>query len=461
MFEDVSLVTMVVGGLTSLLGLTTLVAISLRRVVPTNEVHIVQSANTTSSYGKDTGNGNVYYQWPTSMPVLGVTRIILPVSIFDIDLKGYEAYDRGRLPFMVDVKAFFRIADSNIAAQRISSAKELQGHLQAVVQGAIRSILATNDIETIMQDRSKFGTEFTAEVNGNLKEWGVATVKSIELMDIRDDKDSRVIRNIMEKKKSHIEMESRTEVAKNNKLAEIAEIEAKREVDLQNQAATQAVGLRKVEAQREVELQNQSALQSIKESERATKEKEMAVERVKQLRTAEITKDTLLVKAEQDKQVAILTAEANLESQRRSAEGVKLQGEAKANAEKALLLAPVEAQTTLAKEIGENISYQNYLITLKRVEAEQAVGIAQAEALTKADVKVISNTGSPSAGVKSVMDLFSSKGGTEVGAMLEGLAQTETGQNLISKFIGSVPPVVKDNSPAKALAAPKSNGKVQ
>jgi len=35
---------------------------SLRRVVATNEVHIVQTAGKATSYGKDTVNGNSYCQ---------------------------------------------------------------------------------------------------------------------------------------------------------------------------------------------------------------------------------------------------------------------------------------------------------------------------------------------------------------------------------------------------------------
>lgn len=422
------------------------VAITLRRVVSTNEVHIVQSAGKTTSYGKDTSNGNVYYEWPSFLPVLGVTKIVLPVSVFDLDLSAYEAYDKGRLPFVVDVKAFFRITASDVAAQRVASFEELHNQLKAVVQGAVRTILASNEIEEIMQGRSKFGKEFTEEVDGQLASWGVATVKSIELMDIRDHKDSRVIANIMEKKKSHIEMESRTEVAKNKQAASIAEIEAQKEVDLKSQSAKQAVGLRTTQNEREVALAQQEKTQAIKEQEKLTKEKEMNVLSVESVRRAEIDKEVQVVAAEKIKQTsvisaegvkatAVLKAEGDLESKRRESEGITLEGTARADAEKAMQLAPVQAQITLAKEIGSNKEYQEYLITIRKVEAAQAVGTEQAKALTAADVKVITNSGSPTAGLTSVMDLFSSRGGTEVGAMLEALGQSETGQALLSKVL--------------------------
>lgn len=435
------------GGAGLLAAAGTLIAISLRRVVPTNEVHIVQSSKKSTSYGAGTQNGNTYYEWPTSLPHLGVTKSVFPISVFDLDLAAYEAYDKGRLPFVVDVKAFFRITDSDIAAQRVASFKELHGQLQAIVQGAVRSILASNEIEEIMQGRGKFGKEFTDAVDGQLSNWGVQTVKSIELMDIRDHKDSVVIQNIMAKKKSHIEMESRTEVAKNRKLAEMAEIDARKEVDLQSQEAVQQVGLRTVEAERLVALQQESKTQAVKEQQRTTKEKEMAVLKTESVAKAEIASQVAQVQAEQSRKTAIIGAEAQkqtltlnaegaLEAKKREAEGITAEGLAQANAKEAMLLAPVNAQTTLAKEIGSNESYQKYLISLEKIKAEQAVGMEQAKALQAAEVKIISNSGKPSEGLKGVMDIFSSQGGTEIGAMLEGLANTDKGQELLGKFLG-------------------------
>lgn len=443
------------------LGIIVIAALFLRRVVPTNEVHIVQSAKKTTSYGKDTGNGNTYYDWPAWIPFIGVTKVSLPMSVFDLDLDSYEAYDKGRLPFVVDVKAFFRISDSNVAAQRVASFNELHNQLKAIVQGAVRVILASNDIETILQGRSTFGEQFTSEVAEQLTHWGVATVKNIELMDIRDSSQSHVIKNIMEKKKSHIEMESRTEVAKNQKTAQIAEIEATREVELQNQAAKQAVGLRTIDTEREVALQKQTAMQTVKVQEKITKEKEMDVIQVEQSKKAEIERGVQIIKAQQNKETAVIAAEASktatvlssegtLEAKRREAEGITLEGEAKANAEKAMQLAPVQAQITLAKEIGENKSYQEYLVTIRKVEASEEVGKAQAEALKAAQIKVIANSGDASSGMNSVLDVLSSKGGTQIGAMLEGLAQTDAGEKILSKL-----------TPAPEKPAGYTNGKVQ
>ena len=439
------------------------IAMFLRRVVPTNEVHIVQSGKSTVSYGKDHSSGNTYYEWPAWIPLVGIVKIVLPVSVFDEDLESYEAYDKGRLPFVVDVKAFFRITDSNVAAQRVSSFDELRNQLRAILQGAVRTILASADIEEIMQGRSQFGEQFTKEVEAQLTNWGVSTVKNIELMDIRDSTSSHVIKNIMEKKKSLIEMQSRIEVAENIKRANIAEIDAKRETDIQLQDALQKVGARTAEKEKEVGIANELAQQSIKEQARATVEKELAISRVKDVTQAEISKSVQIVKANQDKETAainkdmalirasqeketkilvaegektttILSAEGHLESKKRESEGIAVEGTAKAEAEKAMQLAPVQAQIVLAKEIGNNDAYQKYLVTIEQIKANQYVGIEQAKAISHADLRIIANSGTVENGMKSLMDIFSSAGGTQVGAMLEGFSQTEQGQKLMEKL---------------------------
>lgn len=450
---ETNIILLIVGVL--VLGLLTkfvLWILALRRVVATNEVHIVQSAKLTKSFGKDTEHGNSYYEWPSWLPIFGVSKITLPVSVFDLDLDAYEAYDKGRLPFVVDVKSFFRITDSNMAAQRVASFQELKDQLHAIVQGAVRTILASSDIEAIMQGRSVYGEQFTKEVSEQLSNWGVNTVKNIELMDIRDAKESFVIQNIMSKKKSAIEMESRTVVAENMRKAQIAEIEAKREIDMQSQQALETVGRRTAEKEKAVGIATELAQQEITEQQRTTKEKQMAVIKVAEVKQAEITKEVTLVQAQQQKETAViraegekqqtvLIAEGKLEEQKRTAEGIAVTGAAQAEAKKLMELAPVQAQIALAQEIGDNKGYQEYLITIRQVEANEKIGVEQSQALKAADVKIISNAGGPVAGMDSVMELFTSKGGTNVAGMLEALAQSTKGKALLDKLgVTATPP---------------------
>jgi flotillin len=431
-------------------------------------VHIVQRGSQTVSYGTKKSS-NVYYEWPGWLPKLGVTVRVLPVSNFDIELKRYEAYDKDRVPFVVDVKAFFHISDTNVAAEKVESFEELKGQLENVVQGAVRSILAKSKLEEIMEERSVFGKQFTEAVNVDLKNWGVEAIKSIELMDVRDADGSQVIHQIMAKRMSAIDMESRTEVAKNQKMAKQAELEAKKEIDVtaaqtekiagEAQAQSQqAIGIAKAESMKKTGIAEQESISDIAKAERSTAEQQMEVVKINQIKQAEIDRERAIIAAEQEKQKMEIQAQADkfrveteaaaiLEAKRKEAEAVKTVGTAEAEvimakgvseaeSRKAMELAGVTAQTTLAKEIGENKPYQEYLIKIKEVEVSQVIGVAQyesiAKALAAADLKLLINSGDVHSGIGKLTDLFTSKGASQLNGLIEGLKQTDEGKNLIS-----------------------------
>ncbi|MBP9717119.1 MAG: hypothetical protein KBD44_00175 [Candidatus Pacebacteria bacterium] len=425
-----------------------ILAILYRKVVSTNMVHIVQRGRTTMPYGTGLEGGNVYYRWPSWIPKFGVTVIELPVSNFDLSLDGYEAYDADRVPFMVDVTAFFRIDDTALAAQRVASIAELDAQLRQIVQGAVRKVLAGDKVDNIMLERSKFGEAFTAEVVEQLKQWGVEPVKSMELMDIRDGRDSKVISNIMAKKTSQIDMESRVEVANNKQKAETAEIDAQQAIDIRAQDAAQAVGQRTAEAKKQVGIADEQAQQEIKAQAAVTMERQMGIVQVEQVRQAEITKAQQVVAAEQDRETTVIIADGQLEAERKRAQGIEAVGVANAAAEKAMQLAPVEAQIVLAKEIGGNVGYQQYLMTIEGIKGYVVVGGKQAEALQKADIKVIANTGKPGEGMTNVMDLFTSKGGTHLASAVEAFAQSPLGQAIVGKVTNPAPAKVTDTAPS-------------
>jgi flotillin len=128
-------------------------------------------------------------------------------------------------------------------------------------------------------------------------------------------------------------------------------------------------------------------------------------------------------------------AEGQLAATLKNAEGIQAEGTAKAEAEKALLLAPVNAQLTLAKEIGENQSYQDYLIKIRNVEATEAVGKEMASAIKAADLKIIANGGDVQSGMSNLASVFSPAGGTSIAGMLSALGQTDEGKALVDGVI--------------------------
>jgi flotillin len=479
--------------------------LKLRVVVPPTEVHIVQSQSLGRvTYGQlktptPVSGGaqgemrpatgamqNTYYRWPTWLPRYGVQVSVLPLSIFDLDLKNYEAYDKERVPFTVDVKAFYCIENAALAAERIASIDALKKQLEASLQGAVRKILAEHAIEEIMQGRSVFGQKFTDEVGPDLKAWGVTPVKSIELMDIKDAAGQMVIEAISAKRISGIDKESRVAVAENKRAAQEAEIEASRQVELQEQDKIQKIGLRKAEVAKTTGIAQQEAQQQVAASERKTVESQMEVKREAAERAANIDKSVQVINAnrdkevqtidaernksvaeknaERDKNVAITNADAgkavkttqaqadkevliatsegkkteltnlaegNLAIATKEAQGIQAKGEAEGAAATAIALAPVTAQIKLQESIGTNQQYQDFVVRQRVVEKDEKVGIATAEAqgkaLASAKIKVLSNVGG---GASSL--------GQQLGSLLEGLNMTDTGNRILTR-LGAAP----------------------
>jgi flotillin len=299
-------------------------------------------------------------------------------------------------------------------------------------------------------------------------------------MDIRDAADSKVISNIMAKKKSHIEMESRVAVAGNMQTAQLAEVAAAQAVSIRNQESAEAVAVRTAAKTRTQGIAEQEARQAISEAQRLTATKEMAVLEVQNVRKAEIDRASNLVVADQQRQVAVISADANkqqrvisAEAQKESAvidaegtkqqkiltaegdkaqtalvaegnlvkaqlnaKGIEAEGAANGAAQTAVLMAPVTTQIALAEKIGSDAGYQTYLVSIRGIERDQAIGVAQAAALEKAEIKVIANAGNVTSGVTSAMDLLSSKGGTQLGAMVEAFKQTPAGAEVLRTLNG-------------------------
>jgi flotillin len=427
-------------GLIGFIALVVIIALLFRTVVKPNEVHIVQSRNKRKAYGNaarevsETSKAqNSYYNWPSPLPLIGNVVVKLPISIFDISLKSYEAYDCDKVPFSVDIFAQCVITTPLKAAQKISSFSELKEQLHKVLQGVVRATLSDDEVEKIMTGRKDLGDKFLTEANTQVEEYGVQAVY-LEFMNIEDADDTNVISNIQAKKKSAIEKDSRVEVAENKRIAKIKEIEAVRDSEVAGQEAAEAVGKRTAEKDKVIGVETQMANQEIKVQEKITKEKEMEVKKVEEVKSAEIEKQAKVVEANQQKETEIIIAEGHQSAEEKRGKAIKAIGEGEAEALKAKELAPVSAQIELAKAIEKMPEYQQYLLGIKKYEVSEVVDSKKAEALKSADVKVISTDGSAENGIKNVYDAFSAKGGAQIGAMIEAFAATADGKKILEKF---------------------------
>ena len=203
---------------------------------------------------------------------------------------------------------------------------------------------------------------------------------------------------------------------------------------------------------------DEKAKQAVSEQAKVTAEKNMEVLKVNEIKKAEINRDANIIKAEQDKAVTVknaeaskakielsaeadkkqieLKAEADLAKGLKEAQAIEAKGKAEAEAKKQMELAPVNAQIALAKEIGENQGYQDYLVRLEQIKALCEVGIEQAKNLGKANIKINAMSNDVPSGVSKVTDIFSPNGGLNLAGALETFTQSPLGSKVVEKFLG-------------------------
>lgn len=444
------------------IGLVLLVNIFFRVVVPTNEVHIVQSKKATTIYGK-WHEKSVYFRRPAWFPVLGIQRIVFPTTVFDITLDEYQAYDIWRVPFSVDIKAFFRVSDASLAAERIDNMQELIEQLEYVVQWAVRAILASVDIEEILWWRSEFGQRFTDEVREQLKrDRGIEVVKNIEFMDINDADWSNVVTDIQKKKESQIAKDSRVAIAENEKIAKMAEIDAAKLTEEKEQEKQKFVGIKTVESQKEVELARQLQLQEVQEAAKITKEREMSVLEVQEVQQAAINKQKEVIKAQETAEIQVIQADADKETQARDAEAelitkqreadaikaiweaeadkilqiaradaekIQTQWEAQAIATEKQEVALVAGKIKFMEELKNNTHYTQYLATIENIKAQEMVWVEQAKALQKANIKYVWTDGWK--GITWLSDLLTPSWLGTFGAGLDAFSEMMDGKTVV------------------------------
>ena len=387
------------------------ISMVFRKVVPTNEMHIVQRANSTTTYGKDQQGGNSYFNWYSWLPIIGIKRIILPATIFDITIDNYEAFDNGRVPFKVNVKGFFRIENFNLAAERLESMNELKEQLTAIVSSAIRVVLANKEINDILAERSSLGKEFMDAIIDDLKDFGVTCTKNIELMDITDSENSKIIYNIQKKKESEIERDARLAIALNEKEAKTKEIEANKAIEIAEAMKKQEVGKQNVAAEKNVKMEEEKANQEINEQKQITIEKEMSVLKTSEIEKAKIEKEKAEIEKAKEKEVKKLEAEAEAEAIKALAKGrqeaaendanaIIKKWEAEAKAKQVVLEAEavgelkkkeasVADQVKLYEVVSTNKEYIDFLLGIKAIEQHYEAEKIKGEALKWADIKYL------------------------------------------------------------------------
>lgn len=339
-------------------------------IVPANEAHVVITpskrfvASPFQQYRKNNGK-TAYWHFPSWLPFIGQQVRKLDLTIREIPIEQLT-YEKGQARYKLQSSLKFQIVDPELAALTFISDEDLVAQLEEVVRASVRAITVQFTVQDARSKKANVSKAIQEEIRDDLAAWGLKLV-NFQLVDFEDAPNTTVVSDISKRREAEISSETRTQIAIKEELARLREIEKDQKV-----------------AERE-----ESKKQKVAEQSKITREKEYEVKKVETVKQAEIDKEKAIVKANEEKEVAVIMKE----QKKLEGEGtrLKLEEEAKGNAaetrEKGIAEADAltEKQKALSKFDEESIKA---MVAEKVVEKDRAIGIANAEAMGKADVKI-------------------------------------------------------------------------
>jgi flotillin len=232
------------------------------------------------------------------------------------------------------------------AAERLLGLKseQIQELAKDILFGQLRLVIATMDIEEINADRDKFLINISQNVEQEMRKIGLKLI-NVNVTDIRDE--SGYIEALGKEAAAKAINEAKKSVAEQERFGEIGKAEANRDKDIRIAETVRDTRIRTADAnatavsgenQSKIVIANSDAERREREAE--AMRKAVAAEKVQQAkalqeayeaeRQAELTradrekatqKANVVVKAEIDKEKAIIDAEAEAETYRRRAKG--------------------------------------------------------------------------------------------------------------------------------------------
>lgn len=368
-------------GVLGTLGATVSCAFNWYTIVEPSEAHLIVTARNkivVSSDDKVSGSENkrAYFAIPSFIPYIGMTVRKMDITIKEI-MVTQETYEENQARFQVTSSTKYRITDVVRAAETFISTEELQKQLSDVIQSSVRAVTVKYNVESARAMKQEMETQIREEMTEDLAAWGLSLV-NFQLVNFSDTLDSKIISDISRRREVEIETTTREQNAEKEKVATMKEA-----------AATEESEKRQIQKEKVVGEQNQIKAQKISEMEKIAEEKRYEVERVKVIRQAEIDKAQAIVKAEEDKE----TSKIEKETKRLDGEGDRLRAEEIAKGKAAPireeLAAEAEGKTLLQaalREFGDDAI--RALVAEAIVEKDKAIGVATADALRYADLRV-------------------------------------------------------------------------
>ena len=282
--------------------------------------------------GKNKGAGKCIhgggtFVWPV---IQGYT--ILDMESFDLDVQLENGLSKQNIKVNLPCKVTLAIGKEEEkmrnAAIRLGdlSRDEKNGQLKGIIQGQLRQVVSTMDIEELISDRDGLRTRCMEAIAAPMSELGISII-NITISDISDE--AEYIMNLGKKAAQEAASRAKAQIAEQVKIGEVGVAQQEKEQAIQTseiqrdrnvEVATNA----KIEAEKTAEIEQQRATNVAK----ATREKQVnlrtiAREQAVQIRDQE--KQEEVSKRELQKEEAIAIAEQAAQEASTVAETEKLQ----------------------------------------------------------------------------------------------------------------------------------------
>lgn len=371
--------------LLAIIIMTVIFSFAWYRIVPPSEAHLVVTHSKRIVVSPDekvsTDGKKTYFAIPKFVPFLGRSIRVMDVTIKEL-IDRQETYEKNQARYEVKSSLKYRIENVKRAAETFTNDTELKEMLKEVVRASVRAVTVKYDVVEARANKQLMSNEITTQMTDDLAGWGLRLI-NFQLVDFQDTEDSNIISDISKRREVEIQSETRERNAEKIKQARIKEAESE-------EKAKQ----REIEKDRVVGEQLQIKNRLIAEKEKLAREQEFEVKRVEQVKQAEISKAEAIVKAEEtEKTEEIFKRQKKLEGEGdRARAEEQAKGDAAPIREKGIAeaLAKEKLQAALNKFKPDAI---RALVAEQIVEKDKAVGIAGAQALEKADLKVFAGDG--------------------------------------------------------------------
>jgi len=395
-------------------------------IAPANSAHVAVQRGRTRVFSSDkdcstlkgySSEGRAaYYKVPNFIPGAGMEVHDMSLEIQPINVPDFKAFDIDRARFLCDIMAYVAIQDPVEAAKRFGgNMKSLTDQVEKVVQAITRDSTTKKTIREIINDREGIIKEIKEPLTKAIANWGLS-LKDIELVEFKDAPGTHVISDISSIIEEQIESEARQKNAEQKKIARLKEAEAEEIAKKREIARDEEIGKRQ-----------QVKDKLIAEKEKIALAEQLEVTKVQKVKNQEIEKEKARVLAEQEKVVARINAEQKKDVEAIIKEQKKLEGEGDKIRQQQQAIgqaAPIREKGTAEADVIQvtgtaeaDIIYKKWnaeakgkdelavalskygpgeiqaLIAELLVDKDKTVGVALAEALAKADMKVFAGNG--------------------------------------------------------------------